>query len=64
MTFAVVIEGMSLISYIVILSGGKQRRESGAGVLSTFLLIVTLLQCASMAIMVSKLLGSFLLLCR
>lgn len=54
MSFAVVIEGMALISYIVILSGGKQRRESGSGVLSAFLAIITLLQCAGMAIVVSN----------
>ncbi|KAK2759901.1 hypothetical protein FQN54_002635 [Arachnomyces sp. PD_36] len=50
MSLAVVIEGMSLISYVVILSGGKQRRESGSGVLSAFLVIATLFQCAAMAI--------------
>ncbi|OAX85531.1 hypothetical protein ACJ72_00070 [Emergomyces africanus] len=50
MSFAVVIEGMTLITYIVILAGGKQMRESGWRILSLFLVLVALVQCASMGL--------------
>lgn len=52
MSFAVVLEGMTLMTYIVILTGGKQMRESGWRVLSLFLVLVALVQCASMALVV------------
>ncbi|KAL9046083.1 MAG: hypothetical protein Q9214_000993 [Letrouitia sp. 1 TL-2023] len=50
MSFAVVIEGMTLIVYIVTLAGGKQKREQGWKVLSGLLVLVGLIQCAAMAI--------------
>lgn len=53
MSFAVVIEGMTLIAYLVILGGGKQKRESGWKILSTLLLVAGVVQCAGMALMVS-----------
>ena len=53
MSFAVVLEGMTLVAYIAILVGGRQKRETGWKVLSSFLLLTSLVQCASMAIMVS-----------
>lgn len=53
MSFAVVIEGMTLIAYLVILVGGKQKRESGWKILSTLLLLAGLVQCAGMALIVS-----------
>ena len=52
MSFAVVIEGMTLIAFIVVLGGGKQKREAGWKVLSGLLLLVGLIQCAGMALMV------------
>lgn len=53
MSFAVVLEGMTLIAYIVILAGGKQKREAGWGVLSGLHVLCAALQCAGMAIIVS-----------
>ena len=53
MSFAIVIEGMNLIVYIIILAGGKQKRESGWKVLAGLHLIVAALQVAAMAIIVS-----------
>ncbi len=53
MSFAVVLEGMTLIAYVVILAGGKQKRESGWGVLSGLHVLCAALQCAGMAIIVS-----------
>lgn len=54
MSFAVVLEGMTLIAYLVILAGGKQKRESGWKILSTLLLLAGLVQCAGMALIVSR----------
>ncbi|CAO1603006.1 hypothetical protein XANCAGTX0491_006600 [Xanthoria calcicola] len=50
MSFAVVIEGMTLIAFIVVLVGGKQKREQGWTVVSGLLLLAGLIQCAGMAI--------------
>ena len=54
MSFAVVIEAVTLIAYLVILAGGKQKRESGWKILSTLLLLAGLVQCAGMALIVSS----------
>ena len=53
MSFAVVIEGMTLIAFIVVLAGGKQKREQGWTVVSGLLLLSGLIQCAGMALIVS-----------
>lgn len=52
MSFAVVLEGMTLIAYVVILAGGKQKRERGWKVLCGLHLLVAAFQCAGMAIIV------------
>ncbi|MCJ1226212.1 hypothetical protein MMC12_002861 [Toensbergia leucococca] len=49
MSFAVVMEGMTLIAWLVILAGGKQKRETGWKILSLLLLVVGLIQCAGMS---------------
>lgn len=54
MSFAIVLEGMTLITYMVILSGGKQKRESGWKILSGLHFIVGALQLAGMVIIVSS----------
>ena len=56
MSFAIVLEGMTLIAYVVILGGGKQKRESGWKILSGMHFIVGALQLAGMAIIVSLIL--------
>ena len=53
MSFGVVIEGMTLIAFLVILTSGKQKREQGWKILSGLLVLAGLIQCASMAIIVS-----------
>jgi formate hydrogenlyase subunit 3/multisubunit Na+/H+ antiporter MnhD subunit len=58
MSFAIVFEGVTLITYMVILSGGKQKRESGWPILSGLHFIVGALQLAGMAIIVSALCGT------
>ncbi|PGH14939.1 hypothetical protein AJ80_05702 [Polytolypa hystricis UAMH7299] len=50
MSFAVVLEGMTLITYIVILTGGKQKRESGWRILTLFLMFIVMVQAGSMAL--------------
>ena len=57
MSFAIVIEGMNLIVYIIILAGGKQKRESGWKFLAGLHVIVGALQLAAMAIIVSLISG-------
>lgn len=52
MSFAVVLEGLGLVAYVIILSGGKQLRESGWGVLSLIIFLSALVQAAGMAIVV------------
>jgi hypothetical protein len=53
MSFAVVIEGIAIVAYLVILSGGKQLRESGWAVLSLIIVLSAMAQAASMALVVS-----------
>ncbi|KAF7183629.1 hypothetical protein CNMCM7691_003908 [Aspergillus felis] len=50
MSFAVVLEGMSVVSYLIVLSGGKRLRESGWKVLSLLIILSALVQAASMSI--------------
>lgn len=50
MSFSVVLQGMTLVAYVAMLAGGRQKRETGWKVLACFLLLTGLVQCASMAI--------------
>lgn len=59
MSFAVVMEGMTLITFIVVLAGGKQKREQGWKVMSALLVLAGLIQCAGSAIIVSLLLPNY-----
>ena len=52
MSFAVVLEGMTLIAYLVIMLGGKQKREQGWKVLSGCLVAVGGVQAVGMGIIV------------
>lgn len=54
MSFAVVIEAMTLIAYFVIFVSGKQARETGWKLLSLLLMFVALVQCAAMELVVSS----------
>lgn len=53
MSFAVVLEGMTIVAYLIILAGGKQLRESGWSVLSLLIMLSAAVQAASMALVVS-----------
>lgn len=52
MSFAVVMEGMTLIAFLVVIVGGKQKRDSGWRIVSGLLLLVALIQCTAMALVV------------
>lgn len=52
MSFAAVLELATIVAYAVVLMGGKQKREEGWKVLAVLLVLVGLLQCASMSIVV------------
>lgn len=52
MSFAVVIEGMTFISFVVMIAGGKQKRESGWKILAGLLFLIGGVQCAGMALIV------------
>jgi hypothetical protein len=68
MSFAAVVELVTLVAYCVVLLGGKQKRETGWKVLAFMLILVGVVQCASMAIVVgdfdSKLVSILLIICR
>jgi hypothetical protein len=50
MSFAVVMEGVTIIAFVLMIAGGKQKRESGWKILSGLLALVALIQCAAMAL--------------
>jgi len=50
MSFTAVIELAVLVAYMVVILGGRQKRENGWKLLSFLLMVVGVLQCASMAI--------------
>jgi hypothetical protein len=53
MSFAIVLQGISVVTYLVILSGGKRLRENGWGVLSLMVGLSAIVQAAGMSIIVS-----------
>lgn len=50
MSFAAVLELATMVAYLVVILGGKQKRETGWKVLAFMLLLVGAVQCASMTI--------------
>lgn len=54
MSFAIVLQGMSVVTYLVILSGGKRLRENGWSVLSLMVGLSAIVQAAGMSIVVSR----------
>ncbi|MCJ1438135.1 hypothetical protein MMC27_007522 [Xylographa pallens] len=50
MNFAIVMEGMTFIAFLVVILGGKQMRERGWKVLSCMLLLAGVIQCAGMSL--------------
>lgn len=54
MSFAVVLEGMSIVAYLIILSGSKRLRENGWRVLSLLIILSVVIQAASMSLVVGN----------
>lgn len=54
MSFAIVLQGMSVVTYLVILSGGKRLRENGWSVLSLMVGLSAIVQAAGMSIVVCR----------
>jgi hypothetical protein len=52
MSSAAVFELVTLVAFSVLITGGKQKRETGWKVLAFMLMLVGILQCAAMAIVV------------
>lgn len=52
MSFAAVLELVTVVAYLVIILGGKQKRETGWKVLCFLLVLVGVVQAASMSIVV------------
>lgn len=52
-SFAVVLQGISIVTYLVILSGGKRLRENGWSVLSLMVGLSAIVQAGGMSIVVS-----------
>lgn len=50
MSFAVVIEGMTIAAFVILILGGKQRREQGWGVMALLAVIAALVQACAMAL--------------
>ena len=54
MSFAVVLEGMTFVSFVVMLSSGVQKRTTGWKIVAAFLALVGAVQCVAMALIVRK----------
>jgi formate hydrogenlyase subunit 3/multisubunit Na+/H+ antiporter MnhD subunit len=52
MSLGVVIEGMTIAAFMILLFGGKQRREQGWAVLSIMVAIAAVLQAGGMSLTV------------
>ena len=53
MSFAIVMEGMTLIAFLVMIVGGKQKREQGWKVLSGIIAFVGVILATGMSLIVS-----------
>jgi formate hydrogenlyase subunit 3/multisubunit Na+/H+ antiporter MnhD subunit len=61
MSFAVVLEGMTIAAFTILLVGGKQKREQGWGVLTILVALAAFVQAIGMALMVRTLGSSWVL---
>ena len=52
MSAAAIFELVTLVAFFMLITGGKQKRERGWRLLSFLLVLVGILQCASMAVVV------------
>lgn len=54
MSFAVVLEGMTIAAFIVLIFGGKQKREQGWGFMATMAFLSGFVQAVAMSIVVCR----------
>lgn len=54
MSFAVVLEGMTIAAFVVLLVGGKQKREQGWGFMATMAALAALVQAIGGSIVVCQ----------
>lgn len=54
MSFAVVLEGMTIAAFVVLLVGGKQKREQGWGFMATMAALAALVQAVGGSIVVCQ----------
>ena len=52
MSFAVVLEGMTIAAFVVLIFGGKQKREQGWGFMATMAFLSGFVQAVAMSIVV------------
>ncbi|KAK5070490.1 hypothetical protein LTR64_000161 [Lithohypha guttulata] len=52
MSFAVVLEGMTIAAFVVLILGGKQKREQGWGFMATMAALAALVQAVGMGIVI------------
>jgi len=50
MAFALVLEGMNMVAFIVILAGGRAKRENGWKMISLLLLVNVAVQCVAVSL--------------
>lgn len=63
MSFAVVLEGMTIAAFVVLLVGGKQKREQGWGFMATMAALAALVQAVGGSIVVCYTCTSTKLIC-
>lgn len=54
MSFAVVLEGMTIAAFVVLLVGGKQKREQGWGFMATMAALAALVQAVGGSLVVCR----------
>ncbi|RMD40147.1 hypothetical protein DV735_g4984, partial [Chaetothyriales sp. CBS 134920] len=60
MSFAVVFEGMTIAAFVILLAGGKQRREAGWGVLAILTAVAAFVQASGLALIPTYLIKAYL----
>ena len=54
MSFSIVLEGMTIAAFVVLLTGGKQKREAGWSFLCILAVVSAIVQAGSMSLVVSS----------
>lgn len=54
MSFGVVLEGMTIAAFLILLAGGKQKREQGWRVMASLVAVAAVVQAIGISLIVSK----------